>query len=148
MPCTGPDVPGAFAYRCLAVKHMSNFLRCGIETDTSLISSWTGSLATEAKPFDEAPARPFDEPDGTPTGSGPSSFLRFSAGSDWSVASERNAAILLKRTTRPGVSTEHGQDRAAAESLLGVPLPAFCLISASRSGRLPKTASSLNRSSW
>lgn len=101
MPCTGPEVPGVLQYRCLAVKQMSNFLRCGMETDMSLISSWTVSLATDAKPFDAA--GPFEDAAGAllPTGSGPSSFLLLRAGSE---ESDRKVAILLKRTTRPGVS--------------------------------------------
>lgn len=45
---TGAVVPGIRANRCLGVKHNSNFLRCGMETDISFISSNIFSLATSS----------------------------------------------------------------------------------------------------
>ena len=48
IPGTGAVVLGSLAYKCLAVKQRSYFLRCGTETEISLISRRTDSLATSA----------------------------------------------------------------------------------------------------
>lgn len=48
MPGTGLLVPGARAYRWPDVKHKSNFLRWGMETEMSFISSRISSSATSS----------------------------------------------------------------------------------------------------
>ena len=100
MPCAGPDVPGALAYRCLAVKQSSNFFLCGAETEISLISSSTSSCDASA-PLARGPA---------PLAAGPSSTrLRFAAGSEFVCSwSWTKLAMLLKRVILAGESAKRG----------------------------------------
>jgi hypothetical protein len=89
----GAVVPGARAYRWFAVKHSSNFFRCGTETDISLTSSSTGSSA--AFTFAATPLVAVVL----------STFLRFCAGSSPPCSrSWTKLAISLKRAIFPGES--------------------------------------------
>jgi hypothetical protein len=96
---TGVLVPGARAYRCWAVKHRSNFFRCGMETEMSFISSRTSSRATLSAVL-VVVSIPFC--DGSI-----STRRRFCAGSnDWLSlsCSYTKSTILLKSFTREGES--------------------------------------------
>lgn len=107
IPGIGAVVFGALAYRCLAVKQRSNFFRCGIDTEISLISRRVFSAATssaELVPVADAPfdAVPFCNDGWTST------RRRFWAGSGdpecppiWSCT---KLAISLKSLIREGLS--------------------------------------------
>lgn len=104
MPDTGDVVPGARAYRWPPVKHRSNFLRWGTETEMSLISSSTSSFARLSTEFVTAPLDAWPVRDGSfPT------RRRFWAGSSaWTPfsCSSTNPAILLNSLIREGESVD------------------------------------------